>query len=144
MFPFDNRVAIVEMTGRDLRSIIEKQAHSKNRPAGFSGMQVFVTCDADQMSIRMVRPDGSEIDDTDTLRVMANDFLLLGGDGIFVPVMPEDGFAMVNGTPLVRDTLVTWFRSRGGRMHADDFFDADNLRWNRSDSLSPECRLSAD
>ena len=144
MFPFDNRIAILEMTGHDVRKIIEKQAHSKNRPAGFSGMRVFVSCDADQMSIRMVRPDGSEIADDEALRVMANDFLLLGGDGIFVPVMPEGGFSMRNGTPLVRDTLVSWFRSRGGRMHADDFLDPENLRWNRPNPLPPECRLSGD
>jgi 5'-nucleotidase len=144
MFPFDNRVTIVEMTGRNVRKIIEQQAHNKNRPAGFSGMRVFVTCDADQMSIRMVRPDGSEISDAELVRVLANDFLLLGGDGIFVPVMPEGGFVMRNGTPLVRDTLVSWFRSRGGRMHSDDFFDPDVPRWNRPDPLPPECRLSAD
>jgi 2',3'-cyclic-nucleotide 2'-phosphodiesterase (5'-nucleotidase family) len=144
MFPFDNRIAIVEMTGHDVGRIIEKQAHNKDRPAGFSGMRVFVTCDADQMSIRMVRPDGSEISDAELVRVLANDFLLLGGDGIFVPVMPEGGFVMRNGTPLVRDTLVSWFRSRGGRMHGDEFFDPDAPRWNRPDPLPPECRLSAD
>jgi len=144
MFPFDNRIAIVEMTGHDLRRIIEKQAHSENRPAGFSGMQVFVNCIADQMSIRMLRPDGSEISDDDALRVMANDFLLLGGDGILTPAMPEGGFAMPNGMPMVRDVLVDWFRGHGGRMHADDFFDPDALRWNRPDPMPPECRLSVD
>ena len=144
MFPFDNRIAIVEMTGHDVRRIIEQQAHNKDRPAGFSGMRVFVTCDADQMSIRMVRQDGSEIADADTLRVMSNDFLLLGGDEIFTPVMPEGGFVTPNGTPLVRDTLVNWFRGHGGRMHGDDFFDQDVLRWNRPDPMPPECGLSAD
>jgi hypothetical protein len=58
--------------------------------------------------------------------------------------MPEGGFVMRNGTPLVRDTLVSWFRSRGGRIHSDDFFDPDVPRWNRPDPLPPECRLSAD
>lgn len=144
MFPFDNRTAIIEMTGHDVRRIIEKQAHSENRPAGFSGMRVFVSCIADQMSIRMLRPDGSEIDDDDTLRVMTNDFLLLGGDGIFVPVMPEGGFTLPNGSPLVRDVLVSWFKSRAGRLHGDDFFDPDALRWNRPAPMPPECRLSAD
>jgi len=144
MFPFDNRIAIVEMSGRDVRRIMEKQAHSANRPAGFSGMRVFVSCNADQMSIRMVRQDGSEIPDDDALRVVANDFLLLGGDGIFVPVTPEGGFAMPYGTPMVRDTLVHWFKERGGRMHADDFFDPENLRWNRPDPMPPDCRLLAD
>ena len=144
MFPFDNRIAIVELTGNDVRRIIETQAHSANRPAGFSGMRVFVSCNADQMAIQLVRPDGSAISDDDTVRVLANDFLLLGGDGIFVPVMPEGGFIMSNGTPMVRDVLVRWFKERGGRMHADDFFDPDNRRWNRPDPMPPECRLSAD
>jgi 5'-nucleotidase len=144
MFPFDNRIAVIDMAGRDVRRIIEQQAHSENRPAGFSGMRVFVSCNADQMSIRMLRPNGSEITDDDILKVMANDFLLLGGDDIFTPVMPEGGFAMPNGMPMVRDVLVDWFKSHAGRMHADDFYDPQALRWNRPDPMPPECRLSAD
>jgi hypothetical protein len=46
-----------------------------------------------------------------------------------------------DGTPLVRDTLVTWFRNRGGNMSADDFYDPDNLRWNRADPIPAECGL---
>jgi 2',3'-cyclic-nucleotide 2'-phosphodiesterase (5'-nucleotidase family) len=141
MFPFDNRIAIVELSGADVRRIIEKQAHNAGRPAGFSGMQVFVSCASDQMTIRMLRPDGSEITDDETLRVVSNDFLLLGGDDIFTPVTPEGGFALPDGTPLVRDTLVSWFRNRGGSMSADDFFDPENLRWNRPDPMPAECRL---
>jgi hypothetical protein len=58
--------------------------------------------------------------------------------------MPEGGFAMPNGMPMVRDVLVDWFKSRAGRMHADDFYDPQALRWNRPDPMPPECRLSAD
>jgi len=144
MFPFDNRIATVELNGAELRRIMARQAHSENRPAGFSGMRVFVSCDSDKMHLRMVRPDATEITDEEMLRIVANDFLLLGGDKIFTPVTPEGGFAMPNGTPMVRDTLVRWFKERGGRMHADDFFDPENLRWNRPDPMPPECRLSAD
>jgi 5'-nucleotidase len=141
VFPFDNRVAIVELSGAELRAIIARQAHNTNRAAGFSGMQVFVSCDVDEMTVRMLRPDGSEISDDETLKIVANDFLLLGGDDIFTPVTPEGGFAMPNGTPLVRDALVSWFRNRGGSMNVDDFFDPDNLRWNRPDPMPAECRL---
>ncbi len=141
MFPFDNRVAIVELTGAELRTIVEHEAHEATRPAGFAGMQVFVSCDAEQMTVRMLRPDGSEIVDSDILRVVANDFLLLGGDDIFTPVTPQGGFALPNGTPLVRDTLVAWFRKRGGEIGNDDFFDAENLRWNRPEPMPAECRL---
>lgn len=141
MFPFDNRVAIVELSGADVRKIIAVQAQNEGRSAGFSGMRVFVSCDENQMSVRMLRSDGSEITDDEMLRVVANDFLLLGGDEVLTPVIPEDGFAMPNGTPTVRDTLVSWFRNRGGRMHADDFFKPDELRWNRPDVMPAECKL---
>ena len=93
------------------------------------------------MTVRMVRPDGSEIADSDVLRVVANDFLLLGGDEIFVPVTPEGGFDIPNGTPLVRDALVEWFRQRGGSMGPSDFFDPEDLRWNLPAEVPDNCRL---
>ncbi len=71
--------------------------------------------------------------------VVTNDFLLLGGDNIFTPVIPEGGFAIDNGTPLVRDTLVDWFRRRGGSMNASEFRDPNNLRWNLPDPVPENC-----
>jgi 5'-nucleotidase len=130
VFPFDNRIAIVEMSGADLRKIIAVQAPRPNRRVGFSGMRVFIGCDEGQMSVQMMRPDNTEIADSDVLRVVANDFLLMGGDGMFVPVAPEGGFDIPSGTPLVRDKLVEWFKRRGGSMKASDFRDPENLRWN--------------
>ncbi len=142
MFPFDNRVAIIELTGADLRSIVAEQAHQPHRAAGFSGMRVFVSCDANEMRVRMLRPDGSEIADVDVLRVVANDFLLLGGDEILTSVTPDGGFAVPNGTPLVRDTIAQWFRTNPGRMNPDDFVDPEALRWNLPAELPDECELS--
>jgi 5'-nucleotidase len=141
MFPFDNRVAIIELTGAEVRSVIARQAHNRNRAAGFSGMRVFVSCDVDQMQVQMLRPDGSEIEDEDVLRVVANDFLLLGGDDILTPVIPEGGFTLPNGTPLVREMLVQWFRSNPGNMDPTEFVDPDALRWNLPAEISAECQL---
>ena len=142
VFPFDNRISIIELSGLDVRRIIANQVHNDRRRAGFSGMRVFVSCEADQMSIQMIKSDGSEIDDSDTLRVVANDFLLLGGDDVLTPVIPEGGFNLSNGNPLVRDTLVDWFRNRGGRMNAAEFRDPENLRWNLPDPLPSDCSFS--
>lgn len=142
MFPFDNRVSIIELTGAEVRSIVARQAHNRNRAAGFSGMRVFVSCDADQMQVRMLRPDGSEIGDDDVLRVVANDFLLLGGDEILTPVIPDEGFPMPNGTPLVRDTIVDWFRANPGNIDPAELVDPDALRWNLPPELPAECQLS--
>ncbi|MDX2411449.1 MAG: 5'-nucleotidase C-terminal domain-containing protein [Woeseiaceae bacterium] len=142
VFPFDNRIAIVELSGLEIRKIIAHQAFNEYRRAGFSGMRVFVSCDNGQMSIQMIKPDGSAIEDADTLRVVTNDFLLLGGDDIMTPVTPEGGFNIPSGTPLVRDILVDWFRRRGGTMRADEFRDPENLRWNLPDPLPEECSFS--
>jgi len=144
VFPFDNRVSIIELTGFDVRKIIANQVHNDRRRAGFSGMRAFVTCDAGQMSVQMVRNDGREIQDSDTLRVVANDFLLLGGDNVLTPAIPEGGFELSSGTPLFRDTLVEWFKNRGGSMNAAEFRDPDNLRWNLPDPLPEDCAFATD
>lgn len=144
VFPFDNRISIIELSGLDIRKIIANQVHNERRRAGFSGMRVFVSCEAGQMSIEMIKSDGGEIEDADTLRVVANDFLLLGGDDIFSPATPEGGFAIPNSTPLVRDALVEWFKRRGGSMNAAEFRDPENLRWNLPDLLPRECSFSTD
>jgi 5'-nucleotidase len=141
VMPFDNRVAIVELTGADLRRIIAAQAHNRDRAAGFSGMRVFVTCDEQGMTLRILRADGTEILDTDRLRLVANDFLLLGGDDILTPVLPAAGFDIAYGAPLVRDTLADWFRQQQGPLDAGDFFDPDNRRWNLPDEVPANCLL---
>jgi len=143
MFPFENRIAIIELSGSDVRKVIADQVHNLRRRAGFSGMRVFVRCDTGNMSIQMVRPDGSEIDDSDVLRVVAQDFLLLGGDDVLTPAIPEGGFEVPYSTPLVRDVLVEWFRRRGGSMNASEFYDPENLRWNLPDPLPSDCVYSA-
>lgn len=143
VYPFDNLVSVIELSGLDVRRIIADQVHNYRRRAGISGMRVFVACEAGRMSVQMIRSDGREIQDEDSLRVVANDFLLLGGDDILTPAIPEGGFDMPLGTPAVRDTLVEWFRSRGGRMSAADFRDPENLRWNLPDPLPEDCALPA-
>lgn len=139
MFPFDNRVARIELSGSELRRIVARQARNTGRWAGFSGMRIFIDCAGEQMIIRMLRPDGAEIRDDDRYSVAVNDFLLLGGDGILTPVIPEGGFAVPYDTMLVRDVLVEWFRNRGGSLRAGDFLDTQNPRWNLPQPFPANC-----
>ncbi len=141
MFPFDNRVVILDISGVDLRRIIANQVHREGRRAGFSGMRVFVECADDQMSIAMLLADGREIQDEENVRVLANDFLALGGDDLLTPAMPDDGFRFSNDLPLVRDSLTQWFRMQGDNLHAEHFLDEENRRWNQPDPLPADCSL---
>ena len=141
MFPFDNRVVILDIPGADLRRIIEQQVHNVGRRAGFSGMRVFVDCDDDNMSITMLLADGREIQDNDNIRFLTNDFRVLGGSGMLTPVTPEGGFQYSNDLPLVRDTLVGWFRMHDGQLRAEQFLNPESARWNLPDPLPAECSL---
>ena len=141
MFPFDNRVIVLDLSGAELRRIIGQQAHNHRRRAGFAGMRVFVDCNDDAMSIRMLRQDGSDILDNDRVAVIVNDFLVLGGDDILTPAMPEDGFVFGGRGPLTRDVLVDWFRMQPGRMNAADFQSTDNPRWTLPEELPASCTL---
>ncbi len=141
MFPFDNRVVEIELSGRELRRVIATQAHRKGHRAGFSGMQVYVSCANDSMDVVLELSDGSTVHDDDRVMLIANDFLVLGGDDILTPVIPDAGFEMDYSGPLVRDTLVDWFRSQGGTLDPANFLTTDSPRWNVPDPLPAGCVL---
>ncbi|MEO1575707.1 MAG: 5'-nucleotidase C-terminal domain-containing protein, partial [Pseudomonadota bacterium] len=137
VFPFDNRVAVIDMTGRALETLLAHQVHNTSRRAGVSGLSVRVACASTGLDLTLVRPDGSIVGNGDVLSVAANDFLLFGGDGIFTPVTPEDGFDVDNSQPRVRDMWVDWFLARGGTLHADDY--RGEGRWVIPPSVLREC-----
>ena len=141
MFPFDNRIVELQLTGRELRTIIAEQAHNHGRRVGFSGMRVFIQCDNDKMDVVMELGDGTAIRDDDRLTVVVNDYIALGGDGIMTPVMPEGGFDVGDGMSLTRDVLVEWFQDNGNSLNPQDFVTAGNPKWNVPDSLPASCTL---
>ncbi|MBT8066326.1 MAG: 5'-nucleotidase C-terminal domain-containing protein [Gammaproteobacteria bacterium] len=141
MFPFDNRIATLELTGRELRQLISTQAHRARRRAGFSGLRVFVSCAGDAMDIVLQLSDGSTVQDDDLVTLIANDFLVLGGDDVLTPIIPDDGIPIDYSQPLLRDALVEWFRSQGETLDPTDYQSTDNPRWNVPDPLPATCSL---
>ncbi len=141
MFPFDNRIVLLDLTGKQLREIIAVQAHRGRRRASFSGMRVIVGCADNGMDVVMERMNETVIRDDDRLRVIANDYLALGGDDILTPVMPEGGFDIDDGMPRTRDVLLRWFRSRTDALDPGDFFIKGRPKWNVPDELPEFCTL---
>jgi 5'-nucleotidase len=141
ILPFDNRVVILDVSGRELRKIIAEQVKVGRRRAGFSGMQVFVSCQDDVMTIQMVLNNGHAIDGDDRVRIAANDFLATGGDAIFTPAMPADGFDYDDDPRSVRDVVANWLRARGGSLNAADFHTEADRRWNLPEFIPASCTL---
>lgn len=140
MYPFDNLVVQLDLSGTQLREVLGRQVFKEPR-AGFSGIRVFATCDKDKLELSMMRPDGTEIADDEMLVVTTTDFLATGGDDIFTTVIPEQGFPMDDNLPLAREAIADWFRQRGGNLRAETFSDAASPKWNISDPLPAGCTL---
>ena len=139
MFPFDNRVAILHMSGAELRSVIANQARKARRRAGIAGMRVSASCNEGHLDIIMRLDVGRVIQDSDQVRVVANDFLATGGDDILTPAMPVNGFTWEDDPRLVRDIIVDWLRARGGTIHPDQFVTQEVPRWDVPESLPANC-----
>jgi 5'-nucleotidase len=139
--PFDNRAVILELTGRELRTVIAKSARRGPRSIGFHGMQVTVDCNNSIMSVDMQLHSGAEIEDSDSVSVVVNDYIALGGDAILDDVIPEQGFPIDDNQPLTRDVFVQWLAERGGTLRREDFLRPDEPAWTRPDAVGPDCQL---
>ncbi|MFQ5608651.1 MAG: bifunctional metallophosphatase/5'-nucleotidase [Woeseiaceae bacterium] len=141
VMPFDNGVVVLDLSGAELRRVMAAQAHKHRRRAGIAGVRVTIRCENDEMIIDMVLNHGRVIADDDRVRLIANDFLALGGDDILTPVMPDEGFEYDDGLPVTRDVLVDWFRTAPDRLSASDFSSHGQPRWNVPADLPPTCSL---
>lgn len=104
-------------------------------------MRVFVDCANSRMDVRMLREDGNEIEDGESVTILANDFLATGGDGILVPATPEGGFELRYDGPRTRDVLVDWLRARGGSLNPENWQTHGAPKWNVTSRVTDDCRL---
>ncbi len=141
MFPFDNRVVVLELSGAELRAVLAHQAHNHRRRAGVAGIKTSISCNSKSLEVVARRPDGRAIADDDQVRLIANDFLVLGGDDILTPIIPDGGFRIDESMPLVRDVLVDWFKNGPTTLRPEDFSSDGTPRWDVPVSLPADCRL---
>ena len=140
VMPFDNRLVTFHLTGAELRRVLETQVSRNAALVGISGVQARVTCDRGRLNVGMLRPNGAPISDTERLLVATSDFLATGGDSIFVPVTPPDGFTIHQDVGLVRDVVVDSLRKRGGTLREDQLVDPSNPRWTLPGRAPVTCR----
>jgi 2',3'-cyclic-nucleotide 2'-phosphodiesterase (5'-nucleotidase family) len=129
VMPFDNRLVVFHLTGAELRTVLATQIARVPALVGVSGLQLRVTCERGVVNVGMLRPNGMPVTDTERLRIATTDFLATGGDNIFAPVTPKDGFTIEQDIGLVRDVVVDSLRKRGGTLREDQLVDPANPRW---------------
>jgi 5'-nucleotidase len=140
VMPFDNRLVAIRLTGAELRRVFAAQITRVPALVGISGVHVHVTCERGAVNVAMLRPNGAAVADSERLLVATTDFLATGGDNIFAPVTPPDGFTLEHDIGLVRDVVVDSLRKRGGTLREDQFVDAANPRWTLPGRAPITCR----
>jgi 5'-nucleotidase len=139
VMPFDNKVVTLALTGRELRTVFAIQLQKSRRLVSASGIHIQAGCANGAIQVTLVRPSGAPIADGETLRVVVNDFLAMGGDDILTPVIPPGGFAMPGDGPLARDVLADYLTKAGGRLREEQLVDAAHPRLTYAGTLPVTC-----
>jgi 5'-nucleotidase len=141
VMPFENKVVPVRLTGAQFRELFATHLRTSRRAVSVSGIRVRATCAGGGSGphVELRRQSGEAIRDDQVLTVVATDFLLTGGDGIFTPVIPPGGFAIPEDAPLSRDALATHLQGLNGPLRESQLVDAEHSRLVSSIGLPSPC-----
>ena len=129
VFPFDNRLLTVSLTGTELRAVLADEVRRNRRGAlALSGVVARVACSAaGELDVEVARTNGASVGADERLAVASTDSLVLGP--VFAAVASAAGLDVPAEAPLLREVVEDWLRARGGRLHAGEFVRADRPRW---------------
>jgi 5'-nucleotidase len=140
VFPFDNRLVRLELTGAALRRVFQTQLQQGRSLPGIAGLRVAADCRNGRLALSMTRTRGGVVRDADRLVVVTTDFLATGGDRLLAPVMPRGGFPIASDLPIFREAVADWLEERGGHLRADQLINTAQPRWQYRGTLPLRCR----
>lgn len=116
VFPFDNRVARLTLSGDELRHVVENNLSKRGSLLLMGGARAVADCAGSTLRVRLQRDSGAPIKLTDQLRVVTVDFLATGGDGFFDPIQPVKLIGSVSDGPIFRDVFAFSLMRSGGTL----------------------------
>jgi 2',3'-cyclic-nucleotide 2'-phosphodiesterase (5'-nucleotidase family) len=135
VFPFDNRVVTLRLTGAQLRqALVVELARGRPGLPGLSGARVEVGCEEERPTLEIAWASGVPIRPTEALVVATTDFFAARAS-VRSAATPKTEWAFA---PLVRDAAATWLTARGGRLGALDLLSPP--RWEALDGGA--CRVA--
>jgi 5'-nucleotidase len=143
LYPFDNRIVTLRLTGDQLARIIAFNLQRNVAPfelLPIAGFRVDARCDGPMLRVTLTRQSGAAIRADEQLIMATSDFIAGGGDGILGPAGPLGEGKAVAGTPLLREALVAWLRNRGGQLNEHQFMLPEHRRWNYPGSRPVVCQ----
>ena len=117
------------MTGTQLALALEGQLTNARRRGliSVSGLRATVRCVGTRPRVTVAHPSGEPIRATDTLVVASTAYS--SARVMWANLAGDEGAAMPEDAPLVREMVTGWLRQRGGQIGPADFYDAASPRW---------------
>jgi 5'-nucleotidase len=126
-YPFDNRLAKVRVSGRELGAMVAANLRKKGGILSIGGVRARAGCDATGPKVELIRPSGKPLRDDETVLVLISDFLATGGDGLLAAAGVEQARVTIVDE-LVREGMARALERRGGTLRAVQIFDAKKPR----------------
>lgn len=137
VFPFDNRVVRITLTGAELGRWLAAEVRQGRRGAlGISGVGVRATCLVDDIHLDLLRTVGRPIHDEDRLLAVTIGAPTLSGS--LASAAPPGGVGPTENAPVVREVVEDWFR-RLGRLAQGQLDDAIHRRPEHADAHTVDC-----
>jgi 2',3'-cyclic-nucleotide 2'-phosphodiesterase (5'-nucleotidase family) len=136
VFPFDNRIARITISGADLIRWVRDQIQDPRRGAlGISGLMVRATCGAEGLRVDLFRADGGAVRDDEQLLVAT-----IGGPTLSGSVATADplGGGPPENSPVVREVVEDWVAQTP--LTLERVGDAARERIERSNAVMRGCR----
>jgi len=110
--PFDNRFAIVELTGKDVRKMVRANLTHGGAFMSWAGLTVKARCNGDALDLQ-ISIAGKPLADGARYKLVTSDFLATGGDGIIGRLKLPDGAVHPTDT-IMRDAFADVLRAWKG------------------------------
>lgn len=137
VFPFDNQLVTLAMTGSDLERILAEHLGRSRSLLGLAGGRVLARCANGRLDVRVVRVDGREIADDEEILVATTDYLAT--TDMFASVRRPDGD--IGTGPIVRDVVAERLRRRGGTVEAATLVNPEQPRFPPRSVLPMTCKV---
>jgi 5'-nucleotidase len=128
VMPFDNREAVITLSGADLRRVIAENLQRAGSVLILSGVRAVARCAGTELRVDVRRESGDAVRDDETLTVATSDFLATGGDEFFTSISPRTVEGASETEPVLRDQIAGWLRSNGGHWNAAGLLSESNRR----------------
>jgi 5'-nucleotidase len=128
--PFDNRFAILELTGKDLRALVTSNLSRAGGILSWGGLTARARCRAGKLDVQ-IQIRGKPLDDSASYKLATSDFLASGGDGVIARLqLPEDRIQVTDTIirEAVADVLRGWKATPRAAIDPDRLYSAARRR----------------